>query len=353
MSPPAPADDPRKILIVKPSALGDVITALPVLHALRRRFPGVHIAWLVNKALSGALAGEESLDEVIVFDRRGMSAAWKNAPLPEKPLRFHRAVKDLNNRLKDAQFDWALDLQGLFRSGYFTWSTGAPLRVGFRQAREMAGLFYNFKISAPLSLHTIDRNLKLAEALGLQPRAEDFRLHPSGAALEWLEEFLRLNGLTPGQYIVCNPATTWKTKEYPRGHWKEVIRSLSEDLPVVLTGGPEDFQLAADIASDLPGKVVNQAGQTDIPQYIATIACSRGVICPDSAAKFIAEATGVFSIVLHGPTRPERTGTWKRGADLQSPLSCSGCLKKHCPQCRCMDQIAPERVVSAAREHLL
>ncbi|MFT3786412.1 MAG: hypothetical protein QM770_09625 [Tepidisphaeraceae bacterium] len=106
---------PKRILLIKPSALGDVVHGLPILALLRRRFPKAHIAWLVAPAFSSLLNGHPLLDEVIRFDRRGDADAG--------PLRGAIAFSDLVRDISNRNFDLVIDLQGLARSALLTWAT--------------------------------------------------------------------------------------------------------------------------------------------------------------------------------------------------------------------------------------
>jgi len=150
---------PRRALIIKPSSLGDVVTALPVLRALRRTHPDVHIAWLVSTTCADILRDEPGIDELIYFERKKLGRAWYSPTAMISLLSFRR-------KLKAGQFDWVIDLQGLARSGIFTRWTGAAVRAGFADAREGAGAFYNYRIAVEAK-HTVDRSIGLARALGL------------------------------------------------------------------------------------------------------------------------------------------------------------------------------------------
>src|SRR5688572_20778817 len=126
---------PRRILIIKPSALGDVVHTLPVLNLLRRRWPGAHIAWVVGGAFASLLDGHPQLDELIRFERKRFARGWRDPGAAAGLFRFARD-------LRRGEFDLVLDLQGLLRSGWMTMRTRAPVRVGFSNARELAHLFY-------------------------------------------------------------------------------------------------------------------------------------------------------------------------------------------------------------------
>src|SRR5687768_4987338 len=165
---PAP---PRNVLIIKPSAIGDVVHGLPVLNLLRRRWPEAKVSWLVTPACAGILDGHPMLHEVIHFDRKAYAKVWRS-------WRTFKALRAFACGLRDRHFDLAIDLQGLLRSGWLAGKTRAPVRIGLSDAREGAGLFYTHRVDtrcgnvsadtadAPPDAHAIDRYLCVTEALG-------------------------------------------------------------------------------------------------------------------------------------------------------------------------------------------
>jgi ADP-heptose:LPS heptosyltransferase len=249
--------------------------------------------------------------------------------------------------LRKASFDWAIDLQGLFRSGLFTRATRAPLRAGFADAREGAGIFYNHPVAVKAH-HTVDRNRELAGALGVEVRPQDLRLTVPAAGQAFAEEFCTARGLKGGDYVVCAPFTRGAIKNYPLRRWREVTEAISRRLPVVLLGAGGDGPASASIAAGLDGKVLDLVGRTSIPQMVGLIARSAVVICGDSAAKFIAPAVGVPAAVVIGPTRAQRTGPYLLGRAVVADVPCQGCLKRFCRHVTCMESIAPAEVVAAA-----
>lgn len=343
---PEPPPPPRRVLLVKPSSLGDVVTAMPVLRALRRTHPDAHLAWLLSTACGDLLDDEPDLDDIVPFDRKRLGKAGWYLPATAELLRFRR-------RLRRGSYDWTLDLQGLFRSGVFTAWTHANVRAGFADAREGATRFYNRRL-APLAEHTVDRNLELARSLGLDARPEDMTLHVGDDPRAAVERLLGGRGLAGGGFLLAAPPTRWETKRYPVRHWRRLVADLAADLPVVLAGSPSGGEraLCAAVAENQPVGVVDLAGQTSIAEFVALVAASAGVVCSDSAAKFIAPAVGTDCVVLLGPTRPERTGPYLRGRALLADVPCGGCLKKRCPHVTCMQSIAPADVAQAARNML-
>src|SRR5215207_8337192 len=141
--------DARRIAIIKPSALGDIVHSLPVLTALRQRFTSAQITWVVNRSYESLLAGHPDLTDTLPFDRgafRGARGAIATA---------WSFVRELRRR----RFDLVIDMQGLLRSGLMAWASGAPRRVGFANAREGSRYAYTHKIKSPAldAAHAVDR----------------------------------------------------------------------------------------------------------------------------------------------------------------------------------------------------
>jgi ADP-heptose:LPS heptosyltransferase len=141
----------QRILLIKPSSLGDVVHALPVLRGLRRRYPQARIDWLISSSLSPLLEGHPDLNELVLFDRHRFGLM---AYSPKAALDFVRFI----GRLRASRYDLVIDLQGLFRSGFLARASGASVRIGFARAREGASLFYNHRLSSGiLDAHAVDR----------------------------------------------------------------------------------------------------------------------------------------------------------------------------------------------------
>lgn len=339
-----PSSAPRKILLVKPSALGDVVTAIPVLRGLRRTFPNSRIAWFIADSCRSLIEQDRDLDDVVIFERARLGRFWRSWPAA-------KALWQLFTDLKNTRYDWVIDLQGLLRSGLFTGATGSPMRVGFADSREHSDLFYTRLVRVDLP-HTVDRNISLARQLGVDARREDFSLQVSGDALQQVRLLMQRHGLDEKKFVICVPPTRWLSKRYPTRHWRKVVASLRQDMPVVLMGSPsqEERGLCQAVAQDQGPGVVDLAGQTNLPQMVAMIASAAGVICCDSSAKFIAPAVGVEALSLLGPTRVELTGPYLRGKSIVAEVPCQGCLRRRCRHNTCMELISPDHVLATARQ---
>jgi len=340
--------DPR-VLIVKPSSLGDIVHALPVLAALRACWPFAHVAWLVSRPFATLLEGHPLLDELIVFDRQGYGRMLRN---PRAAADFVRFLW----RLRRQRFDVVLDLQGLFRSGFLVWATGATRRFGFADARELAWLFYTRRVPGDRrAMHAVDMNLRLATAAGLDARTVTFPLGLQARDLDEARALLeRAAGTALPRFVALAPGARWETKRWPVERLAELIERLhaGDFPPVVLLGGPDDRFLAERIRSATRRPIVDLAGRTTLRQLAALLSLAEVVICHDSGPMHIAAALGKPLVALFGPTDPARTGPYGRPESIiRVPLDCSPCYQRHCPlgHHNCMQKIDVETVLSAVR----
>jgi len=226
------------------------------------------------------------------------------------------------------------------------------VRAGFAQPRERAArAFYTHAIQTRAP-HTVDRNIELAQALGIDGRGEDFVLRPNPAAAARVQNLLGEAGLADKAFLVLVPPARWPSKRYPVRHWRSVAAKLAGEAPLVLAGSPADRPLCEQVASGLGPGVVNLAGRTGVADLAELIRRSAGVVCSDSAALFIAPAVGAPVVALVGPTQPARTGPYRLGRAIVSSVQCQGCLKRTCSHITCMQLIDPSAVVQAARDML-
>lgn len=341
----------HRILLVKPSSLGDVIHALPVLHALRQRYPHARIDWLIGTAFAPLLENNPDLSETILFDRHKFArVGWSFAVTRD----FARFVADLRAR----QYDLVIDLQGLFRSGFLSRVTAAPVRIGFAQARERAGMFYTHKIPpAPIDTHAVDRNMRVGRLLGFSSEAVEFPLGIDESLRTQVTELLGRYGIAVSQpYFAVAPAARWETKRWPPRSFVQTIGAILQqpDVHCVLVGGADDASLCEEIREQCGPRSVSLAGKTSIREMIVVLERAAAVLCLDSAPMHIAAALGRPLICLTGPTNPARTGPYGRSDDvLRLPLECSPCYFRKLSQCphdhRCMRELDAHEVIARTR----
>jgi len=344
----------RRILIIKPSSFGDVLHALPVLNGLRTRFPHAKISWLVSTACAGLLEGHPALDDIILFDRKRFGRIGRNLRVTMEFLEFIQS-------LRRKQFDLVIDLQGLFRSGFFAWISGASVRIGFASAREFAWLFYNHRLRPEHpDIHAVHQNYLAGQILGFDNLPIRFDIHVQQAAREEARVILEQNGIQPNEsFVLLAPTTRWETKIWPAEYFAAVGRWIQEQyqLPVVVTGGPDEKDITSNVAKQIGGLAVDVAGKINIPQLTALVESARLIITNDSGPMHLAAALNTPLIAIYGPTNPQRTGPFgHEQAVLRLNLPCSPCYIRKTAQCpyqhRCMKDLTPEMVIEKVNELL-
>ncbi len=329
--------DCKKMLIVKPSSLGDVVHSLPFLNAMKTCFPDTEIHWVIAKGLEGLLDGHPMIDKLIIINKD----LWKNLSRAGSTL---KEIRELFRQLRHEKYDVVVDLQGLLRSGLITRATHAPLRIGFQEAREGSRFFYTRKVKGGRNIHAVDRYMKIAEELGCAVQERVFSFPPSGG-----NENRKPVARSP--YAVLVPGARWKTKIWPAGNFG----SLASKLPFgsVVIGSSADRAIADAVVSHSDGKAISVAGQTSLQQLIEIMRSSEMVITNDSGPMHIAAALNIPVIAIFGPTSPERTGPYGKGnLVLQSEAACVPCFKRECVDTHCMKEITPEMVYQKVLEIL-
>jgi heptosyltransferase-1 len=338
----------RRLLIVKPSSLGDVVHAVASAWALKERWPTLYLAWLVNSNLESLIKPVSCVDATIPFERsrfKGLMA----------PLANRGELRSFTGTLRAGKFDAVLDLQGLFRSGLFSWLTRAPLRVGDRDAREGAWWFYNDRVQTPgQPVHARERYAALAAALGAgAPTRQD--LDVSDLERESAGNLLRDAGFTDGPLVAVCPGARWESKVYPARHFATVLDELAEQAGVanpVIVGGDDLADVCDEIVSQCKrAKPVNLAGKTGLRQLAALLDQADLLLTCDSGPMHIAAAQGTPTLAIFGPTDPVRTGPYGQLENvIRGKCELMPCLKRRCPGLgmKCMRDLAPSFVVEKA-----
>ncbi|GIW73500.1 MAG: LPS heptosyltransferase-1 [Phycisphaerales bacterium] len=308
--------EPNRILIVRPSALGDVCRSVPVLAALRARWPDARIDWLVQDAYAPAIAAHPALSEAVIFPRRALSPATR----PDRLLAAVRWARSLRNR----RYDLVLDCQGLLRSGLMALATGAPVRVGDAAARELAWLAYTRRVPTQADQHTVDRMLALAQAAiehygPCGPIAgADMRLYTSPEDKARAQAVLAPAGEAP--LVVLAPTSRWPAKQWPDERFAQLGQRLLEHrrLALAIVGGPGEADQCPKTRAlaQAHDRVVDLVGRTDVGTLMGVVERADLVVANDSAVLHMAVGFGRPLVALFGPTLTELVGPYRRQQDV-------------------------------------
>lgn len=368
-----PTDDLKSrefenILLIKLSALGDVVHTFPLLNKLRTRYPKARIDWLVASDIAELLKQNLAINNVIEFPRDDWSTPWRWTP-------YARAAR-LIATLRAAQYDLVLDLQGQLRSAVFAFTSGAPVRIGFdkpraeiwktlsRQlpdeakkhawqgAREGSWLAYTHHITLPtLDLHPVERYLGIAPLLGLDAAAPDFSFPIPQEAIKRIDALLDYYDIGKAKLLtVMAPGTNWDTKQWRSDGFAEVARHfLKKDFAVVLIGSDGERALCQEIAKLAPG-AVDLAGETTLSELAALVRRATICVSNDSGPMHLAVAVDRPAVSVFGPTDPVWAGPYRHaGAVLRVELPCSPCYLRELSRCThghaCMEKVTAAAVI--------
>jgi len=335
-----------KILILKPSSLGDVIHALPVLRLLKQHFRHAEIFWWIDSALAPLIEGDPDLTGIVRFERK----RWG------KPQHWPEMLRSIRS-LRAENFDLVIDLQCLLRSGAFAWLARGKFLIGLDEAREGARGFYDVAVRRPsFHTHAVDWYLAVLPPLGV-PVHKNFTWLPErppiAAAVnqKWFPENSKL--------ILLQPGARWLNKRWPVQHFAELVRALAQKFPdarFAVLGGKDDAPLGEYIFQAAPEKVLNLCGTTTLPEMIEWVRRCDLLITNDTGPMHVAAAMNKPLVALFGPTAPERTGPYGQLQNvLRLDLPCSPCLKSTCAYEKtdeCLHALSPAMVLARVEKLL-
>jgi len=343
------------ILIVKMSAIGDVIHTLPALNALRSHFPKAHITWLVEEAASPLVVGHEALDRVLVSRRK----TWLRGLLGPKGLDSVKEMFDFIGELRDTTYDVILDFQGLLKSGFLIGLAKGKRKIGFDRGMEHAEeshLFLNERVApVDMEIHALTRSMMLLEAsLGIVSNDISFGLPLSAGDRDVARRLLKADrDRLDGPIVAVHPVAKWETKLWDTHKFSRLCDILigRYNARLVLTGEGCDGPMIEDIRSGMCESGINLAGKTTLKTLAALFEMVDCVISTDTGPMHLAAAAGASVVGLFGPTAPWRTGPFGPGHRVvRTELECSPCFKRTCTTRQCMKAITVGEVVEAVEE---
>jgi heptosyltransferase-1 len=330
-----------RILIVRLSALGDIVMAGGLPGALRARYPAAHIAWLVQEGFEALPAANPALDEVLVWPRRCWRELWR----ARRYGAWLGAVRRFVGGLRERRFDLAIDAQGLLKSALWVRVCGAWQRLGVDPA-EGSRLLLTRVLRTPNDKTFGAEYGYLATALGLPAPVPALPLTAPGRQAA---RALLMEAGVAGDYAVLAPFTTRPQKHWTQSAWSELARRLHDErgLTPLLLGGPGEADAGQRIAAASGGAARNLAGRTDIAAAAALVAGARLVVGVDTGLTHMGVAAGVPTLALFGSTCPYLSAPGRPLTVLYHGLSCCPC--KRSPSCRgahpCLTGIGVDEVL--------
>jgi ADP-heptose:LPS heptosyltransferase len=334
----------RRILVVRPDNLGDVVLSGPALRALRRAAPRARLDLLAAPAGAAVAPLLPEVGEVLVA-----SVSWQQLDPAAVPAEEDLALLD---RIRAGRYDAAVLLTSFTQSPWpaaqLCRLAGVPVRVG--TSKEFGGAALTHWVpSPPDELHQVDRALRVLARVGVPPVDGRLRLAVPDAARATARRVLAEHGVT-GPYAVLLPGASCSSRRYPVDRFAEVAGLLAAaGLPVLVSGTAAESEPVARVAGNRAG-VLAAAGELDVPALAAALAGARVVVCNNSGGAHLADAVGVPAVVLFaGTEQPEQFRPRAvPAAVLTVPTPCAPCRQLRCPYgLECLD-LAPERVAREA-----
>ena len=339
------------ILIVKLSAIGDVVHTLPFLESLRKRFPGATIDWVVEEASCHLVKGHPAVNRVIVSRRK----YWKKNILNRNSSAILlNQIFNFIRELRSCRYDLVIDLQGLLKSGVLVGLSNGNRKIGISGSREGASFFLNEPpIPVNYEQHAIDRNLKAAEFLGCDVTEWAGRIPVSEADRESIDWILESDSIDNKPLIAINPMAKWPTKLWSPERFAVLADRIRDKLgcEIVFTGSRRDRPVTRRIAGMMTRSPLDLSGRTSLKELAYLYTRCRLLVTTDTGPMHMAAAMGCPVVALFGPTAPWRTGPYGKGHKVvRADAECSPCFKKRCRHMTCMKEIGVDQVFEGVRE---
>ena len=344
------SDSQKKFLIVKMSAMGDVVHTLPALRSLRKKFPSAYIAWVVEDRFKDLLYNNPDLDEIISVRLK----YWRQNVNLNSLKEFWSFIK----KVRKHKFDTLIDFQGLIKSGLIAFVSRVPEKIGFHSddCREKPNsLFTNKK--APYigrETHVVDKNLSLLQIAGVDDFEMEFPLQVSPEAEKSITGYLDDNPeLTAKPIIAVHFGVGFKTKTWELSRFAELSDRIVDELDcnVLLTWGPGEQEKVQNLSDQIKNRHW-VAPKNNLRQAIALFKQVDMLVSCDTGPVHLCAAFNVPTISIHGPTDPEYSRPRDSMHDVVVKIQdCSFCHKRNCPtQNECMTAISVNDVFQVVKK---
>jgi heptosyltransferase-1 len=349
--------DYKKILVVRLSAVGDVIRTLPAVKAIKKKFPSASITWIIEEPSKAFIESQPEIDEVILFPRQRWSEGIKS------PRGWWRTIGEMRKfiqSLRRKRFDLALDFHGILKSGLLTFFSGSPQRIGFdrRSSKEGNFLFSNIKVKLPRErISRFEGNFNLLKGMGLEVQPEGYPLFIPEEDREYVNSFF--NHLFPplkNPSIAIHPGTSPKTpykRWFPYQYARLADRLVVElKATVLFTWGPGELDSVKRIQKRMKESSVLGPHTLSLTQLGEVYRHCDLYIGGDTGPMHIASLMGIPVVVVYGPTDPVVNQPFGPHKKVIKNVGCNPCRERFCKELKCLMDITVEDVFKATREVL-
>lgn len=335
----------QNILVVKLSAIGDVIHALPVSYAIKESFPDAHLTWVVEPPAYDLLTMDSCVDEIITFHKKEFKSVGG----------FLTNYGPLKRQIQRRSYDAVLDLQGLFKSAAIARLAKAPVKLGMCNMRELSDRISRPVIGPHAQGHIVERYLDVARALGCRVDQVVFPLAvPERDADLTRRIFSQAGGNMGNPYVVFAIGANWPNKRWPIQYFAELSDWLYAQrlIPVIVGGGAVDEQRAAELCAATEIPPINLVGRTNFKQLTFVLQQAKLTIGGDTGPVHLSAGVGTKTIMVMGPTDANRNGPYGQLENaIEVERSCKYCWNRACPKgLDCLADITVQQVRAKVEE---
>ncbi len=338
-----------RILIVRLSAIGDVIRTLPAIHAIREELPEAYLGWAVESAPHSLIQGHPEIDKFFVFPKKQIQQAIKKADFKEAK----RLIKDFGAELKAERFEIALDMQNLFKSGIVTLLSGAKTRIGYELGREGSKFFLTDTVKPPFKTYQkipfVDWQMELVRRLGVTDGDVQFVLPEYMVEESTVNQFLKNNNIT-APYFCLAPGTSWPNKSWTQEGMAALADRLSDYGKVIIIGSELDRKIANQVLQLTKTKPIDTIAMFNLRELAVLLRKANLYLGGDTGPMHLAVAVETQVVAWFGPTSPLVHGPYQKGAvTFKLDLPCQPCNKRKCDSIKCLRELDLEMVWEAVR----
>ena len=346
-----------KILILRLSAMGDVIRTLPAVKALREHFRSSSITWIVEEPSRTLLESQPEIDEVILFPRRKWVKGMKSV------RRWWSTLCEMGRfalGLRRRKFDIVLDFHGILKSGLLSFLSGSPRRIGYdrKSCKEFNFLFSNVKVKLPEEkVSRFQRNFSLLKGLEVEVRTSEPRIHIPTEDRMYVNSFFNsLQIPLRKPFLAIHPGTNAKAsfKRWMPDQYASLADRLIKELgaSVILTWGPEELDQVQDIQKRMKEPSILSPRTESLTQLAEVFSHCSLYIGGDTGPMHIASLMGIPVVVIYGPTDPIENEPFGEHRKVRKEVGCNPCRNRFCSDLRCLKAINVEDVFKAVNEAL-
>jgi lipopolysaccharide heptosyltransferase I len=349
--------DSQKILVLRLSAVGDVIRTLPAVKALKEHAPSSTITWIVEEASQAFLKSQTEVDEVILFPRKRWTKGIRS---PKGMGRTIREMWGFMIDLRKRRFDVVLDFHGILKSGLLSFLSGSPKRIGYdrRSTKEGNFLFSNVKVKLPNErISRFQRNLILLQGIGLEVKEFKYCLHIPPEDQQYVESFFKnVSATLKRPLIAIHPGTSPKAifKRWMPDQYAQLADRLIRELnaSVLFTWGVEELEWVESIQKEMKEPSLLGPKTESLTQLGEVYRHCDLYVGGDTGPMHIASLMGIPAVVIYGPTDPIENEPFGNHIKVRKEMGCNPCHEYSCKELVCIKSISTDEVFKATKEIL-